>query len=123
MLKCCQRAPGVKRKIESTLSWLGRLKAEGSAVGDEGEQKRRQILFEYVSTTDCERVCILTLNLRALEGTKDQLQSLSEQSNAAGYRENDEDMQAVCALAEDVRDAVIEYQVSPNPSIPPRITG
>ena len=55
--------------------------------------------------------------LRALEGIKDLLQSLSEHSNAAGYQENDRDMQAVCELAEDVRNAVVEYQVSPNLTI------
>ena len=47
--------------------------------------------------------------LRTLEGIKDRLQSLSERS-----QETYKDMQAVCGLAEDVRDAVIDYQVSPN---------
>ena len=51
--------------------------------------------------------------LRALEGIKDQLQSLSERSSAAEYQDNEKDMQAVCGLAEDARDAVVEYQVSP----------
>ena len=37
-----------------------------------------------------------------------------ERSNAAEYKENDIDLRAVCELAEDVRDAVIEYQVSVN---------
>ena len=50
--------------------------------------------------------------LRAFEGIKDQLQSLSERSSAAEYQDNEKDMQAVCGLAEDVRDAVVEYQVS-----------
>ena len=35
-----------------------------------------------------------------------------------GYQESRKDMQAVCGLAEDIRDTVIEYQVGPNPSIP-----
>lgn len=47
----------------------------------------------------------------ALEGIRDGLQSLSERSGAADYQENDTDRRAVCELAEDLRDAVIEYQV------------
>jgi hypothetical protein len=31
-----------------------------------------------------------------------------------GYQENDKDIQTVCGLAEDIRDAVVEYQVSPD---------
>ena len=42
-----------------------------------------------------------------------------ERSNAAEYKENDSDVGAVCELAEDVRDAVTEYQVSPNPFVAP----
>lgn len=51
----------------------------------------------------------------ALEGIKDELQSLSERSSAADYQENDADRRAACELAEDLRDAVIEYQVGPDP--------
>ena len=55
-------------------------------------------------------------HLSVLEGIKDELQSLSERFSAAGYQENDADRRAVCELAEDLRDAVIEYQVGPDPS-------
>ena len=51
----------------------------------------------------------------ALEGIKDELQSLSERSTAAGYQENDADRRAVGELAEDLRDTVIEYQVGLDP--------
>ena len=37
-----------------------------------------------------------------------------ERSNAAEYKENEIDLHTVCELAEDVRDAVIEYQVRVN---------
>ena len=43
----------------------------------------------------------------------DKLQSVLEQTSTAGYQENDADVNAVGELAEDARDAVIEYQVSP----------
>ena len=45
---------------------------------------------------------------------KDQLQLVLEGSNAAEYKENDTDLHTVCKLAEDVRDVVIDYQVSSN---------
>ena len=41
------------------------------------------------------------------------MQFISGKTGRVGYRENDGDAQAVGKLAEDVRDAVIEYQVSP----------
>ena len=38
-----------------------------------------------------------------------------ERIGAVGYRENDADAHAVGKLAEDVRDAIIEYQVTLDP--------
>ena len=58
---------------------------------------------------------------RALEGIKDELHPILEQSSAAEYEENEADMQTVCELAEDVRDAVLEYQVSPDLLISPGV--
>ena len=49
--------------------------------------------------------------LRALEGIKDEVQALSERSSAVGYQENDADGHAISGLTEDLRDAIIEYQV------------
>jgi len=43
---------------------------------------------------------------------KDKLQSLSERSGTAEDAERERDMIAVCDLADDLRDAVVEYQVS-----------
>jgi hypothetical protein len=42
------------------------------------------------------------------------LQSISGQTSEVGYKENDADVHMVGELAEDVRDTVIEYQVSYN---------
>ena len=61
LLTCQQTMPGVKGKIESVLARLGRFGVEqGSAVGDEGEFKRRTTLFEWVQFIDCERAFMLT---------------------------------------------------------------
>ena len=50
--------------------------------------------------------------LRALEGIKDKLQLLSERSGTAGNAEKEGDMTAACDLADDLRDAIVDYQVS-----------
>ncbi|KAF9785184.1 hypothetical protein BJ322DRAFT_1211109 [Thelephora terrestris] len=91
-LRIHKGVPGVKEKIQSTLSWLGRLKVEGSAVGDEGKPEQRKILFE------------------AIEGIEVRLQSLSQSFSATGSQENHKYMEAICGLAGDARDAIIEYQ-------------
>ena len=59
-------------------------------------------------------------NFRSLEGIKDEFHPISERSNAAGYRENDTDVQAVCELAENIRDVILEYQVRFEPSSCPK---
>ena len=63
-----------------------------------------------------ERPC--SSHLRTLEGIKDELQILSERSSAVGYKENEADGRAISELAEDLRDAIIEYQVGPAPRSP-----
>lgn len=50
----------------------------------------------------------------------DELEPILERSGAAGYQESDTDIHIACELAEDVRDAIIEYQVCPNLSAVPR---
>ena len=50
--------------------------------------------------------------LRALERIKDKLQSLSRPSTSAGHAENERDMIIANDLADDLRDAIVEYQVS-----------
>ena len=70
------------------------------------------ILFEYVAATHHDPVPAL-IPCRTLEEIKDELQSMLERTSAVGYKETDADVHTVGELAEDVRDAVIEYQVSP----------
>ena len=41
------------------------------------------------------------------------MQPLSERSGAVGYQENDTDGHAISKITEDLRDVIIEYQVSP----------
>jgi len=108
---------GVRRKIETILARLGRLKDElGNAAGDGGESNRRKNLFEWVSFDLCGRSSILP-HPRALERITDELQPLSERSSALDYHETDSDGQFISELAEDLRDAVMEYQVGLGPPV------
>jgi len=107
----------VGRKIETILARLGRLKDElGNAAGDGGESNRRTILFEWVSFDLCRQLSVLS-HLRALERIVDELQPLSKRSSAPDYQETDSDGQIISELAEDLRDAVMEYQVGLGPPV------
>ena len=86
---------------------------ESGTAKDKGELKRKMILFGYVGATHHEPVPALT-PCRSLEEIKDELRSMLERTSAVGYKETDADAHTVGGLAEDVRDAVIEYQVSPD---------
>jgi hypothetical protein len=48
------------------------------------------------------------------------LQPLSERASAVGYQENEADRHAIGELAEELRDAIIEYQVGPDLPAPVR---
>jgi len=114
-LTCRQKVPGVQGKVGSVLARLARLNVgPESTVGGEDESKRRVILFECVSSVDCGRVSVLIYR-RTLEGIKDELRPISERSSTVSYQENDADGRTVCELAEDLRDAIIEYQVGHDP--------
>jgi hypothetical protein len=47
-----------------------------------------------------------------MEGIKDKLQLLPDRSGTAERTGSDEDSTAVCDLADDLRDVLVEYQVS-----------
>ena len=93
---------------------------EGSTIGDEGESKRKMTLVEYVLSTRHEPVPTL-MSHRALEEIKNKLQPILERTKMDGYNKNDADSHAVGELAEDARDAIIEYNVSPKRPITVRI--
>ena len=53
------------------------------------------------------------LDLRAFDGIKSKLELLlSERSGNTEHAEKEEDVIAVCDLADDLRDVIVEYQVS-----------
>jgi hypothetical protein len=62
-------------------------------------------VYSPSSANDCSRLP----NLSALEGIKEKLQRMSERPTVP--EENEGDMIAVSGLADDLRDAIVEYQV------------
>ena len=104
-----QKSPASK-KIESVRARLDRLGAEGDAARDAGEFKRRKSLFECVPYPP-QTASSVNLISRTLEGIKDKLERLSERSTTSGRTENEGDMTTACDLADDLRDAIVEYQV------------
>ncbi|KAF9779732.1 hypothetical protein BJ322DRAFT_337915 [Thelephora terrestris] len=91
--KSRENVPRVAVKIDSAIARLGRLSVEGGTLCD-GASKQSLTLFE------------------ALEGIKDELQSISERSSVVEYQETPDDVHTVCELVEGIKDAVLKYQLA-----------
>ncbi|KAF9647405.1 hypothetical protein BDM02DRAFT_3117104 [Thelephora ganbajun] len=91
-----QKSPAVKNKLDSVMERLDRLCSEEDNDGpwDENEHERREKLFD-------------TLRLIGDDGNV-----LYNRINARDYKECQDDIQAVSAMADDIRDAVIDYQMA-----------
>ena len=100
----------VKVKIESVRARLDRLGVGGGATGNANEFNRRKSLFECV--LDTRRRPSALMRSQSLEGIKDKLQLLSERPGAAEQEGKEGNMAAICDLADDLRDAIVDYQVS-----------
>jgi len=92
---------------------LDRLGEGGDVARNPDEFVRRKNLYECVSSVHHNLTSCLT-DLRALEEIKSKLQLVSEGSAAAEGVEKEGSMTAVCDLADDLRDAIVEYQVRNN---------
>ena len=69
-------------------------------------------MFECVFDIRHGRPPTLTRFDRALEGIKVQLRSISERAGTTEQAEKEGDLTATCDLADDLRDIMVEYQVS-----------
>ena len=92
---------------------LDRLGEELDVARNADEFVRRKTLYECVSSLCRNQTSHLT-DLRALEGIKNKLQLLSECPAGAEGVEKEGNRTAVCDLADDLRDAIVEYQVRNN---------
>ncbi|KAF9645955.1 hypothetical protein BDM02DRAFT_3189254 [Thelephora ganbajun] len=97
LLKLHEKSPGVKNKLDSVTVRLDRLCSEeddDNGPWDENEDDHRTKLFD---------------TLRLIE---DDGNVLYDRINVQGYKECQDDIQAASAIADDIRDAVIDYQVA-----------
>ncbi|KAF9645962.1 WD40 repeat-like protein [Thelephora ganbajun] len=97
LLKFHEKSPGVKNKLDSVMARLDRLCSEeddDNGLWDENEHERRVKLFD---------------TLRMIE---DDGNVLYNRISAQGYKECQDDVQAASSMADDIRDAVIDYQMA-----------
>ena len=100
------------KKLASVIARLDRLCSEDNEdiVWDENENRRRSKLFEWVaginSKSPSRQPCPSTLQL-----IKDNGNALCDRVNTQGYEECQGDILAASGIAEDIRDALLEYQV------------
>ncbi|KAF9645952.1 hypothetical protein BDM02DRAFT_3271339 [Thelephora ganbajun] len=97
LLKLHEKSPGVKNDLDSVMARLDRLYLEednDDGSWDENEHEHRVKLFD---------------TLRIIE---DNWNVLYNRVNTQGYKESQDDIQAASAMADDIRDAVIDYQVA-----------
>ncbi|KAF9649447.1 hypothetical protein BDM02DRAFT_3268766 [Thelephora ganbajun] len=97
-----KKSPGVKNKLDSVMERLDRLCSEednDDGLWDENYHEHRAKLFD-------------TLRLIGDNGNV-----LCNRINVQGYEECQDDIQAASAMADDIRDAVIDYQMAQQQAI------
>jgi len=86
---------------------------DDGGIWDEIGHERRVKLFEWVlrANYNLPSHSFLTSNLRLI---RDNGNVLYNRINIEGYKESQDDIQAVSDIAEDIRDALLDYQVCSN---------
>ncbi|KAF9645142.1 hypothetical protein BDM02DRAFT_3271916 [Thelephora ganbajun] len=97
ILKLLEKSPVVKTKLDSVMDRLDRLCSEednDDGLWDDDDHEHRTRLFD------------------ALRLIGDNRNVLYNRINTQGYKESQDDIQAASAMADDIRDAVIDYQMA-----------
>ncbi|KAF9645055.1 hypothetical protein BDM02DRAFT_3173723, partial [Thelephora ganbajun] len=97
LLKLHEKSPAVKSKLDSVMARLDRLWSEednDDGLWDENEREHRAELFD-------------TLRL-----INDNGNAFYNRINGQGYNESQDDIRAASAMADDIRDAIVDYQVA-----------
>ena len=86
------------------------LQDEDAGLWDENEHEQRANLFEWVFriSNNLPSRSFSTSTLRLIKDAGD---VLCNRINTEGYEESQDDIQAVSGIAEDIRDALLDYQV------------
>jgi hypothetical protein len=86
------------------------LQDDDSGLWDEKEREQQAKLFKWVFGIDCNLLS-RSFSTSALRLVRDAGNVLCHRINTEGYKESQDDIQAVSGIAEDIRDALLDYQV------------
>ena len=107
-----QKSTLLKNKLDSAMARLDRLclQDEDGGLWDENGHKQWAKLFEWVFEVnyDLPSRSFSTSTLRRIGDTGN---ALYNRINTEGYEESQDDTQVVSGIAEDIRDALLGYQV------------
>ena len=112
-----QKSTPSKNKLDSAMARLNRLcsqdEGDNDGLWNENGHEKRAKLFEWVfgitHNLPSRSFCTSTLRL-----IRDAGNVLYDRINTEGYEESQDDVQAASEIAEDIRDALIDYQVCGN---------
>ena len=110
-----------KRSIESLaprVKALAELLCTPAPEGDVREKSRRGTLERYVCTLQRFRLAPIMCIIRKLTSIAGELVSLTNQGMVRGFFGNVKNADTLGGLVDDIRDAIIEYQVGPLNSHP-----
>ena len=91
------------------LNWLC-LQDEDAGLWDKNEHGQRAKLFEWVFRIN-NNLPSCSLSTSTLRLIKDAGNVLYSRINTEGYKKSQDDIQAVSGIAENIRDALLDYQV------------
>jgi len=113
-----QKDTALKNKLDSAIARLDRVCLQDDNDDDDGlldEKRHRQRakLFKWVLGINYS-LQLCSFSTRTLRLIKDAGNVLYNRVNAEGYEESQDDIQAASKIAEDIRDALLDYQVCSN---------
>ena len=116
-----QKSTPLKNKLDSAMARLDRLclQDEDAELWEENEHEQRAKLFEWAFRIS-HNLPSRSSSTSTLRLIKDTGNVLYDRINTEGYKESQDDIQAVSGIAEDIRDALLDYQVC---SDKPYVTG
>ena len=112
-----QKSTPLKNKLDSAMARLDRLCLQDNEDDDglwDGDGDERQAkLFEWVSGVSYH-LPSRSFSTSTLRRIRDTGNALYHCITAEGYKESQDDVQAVSGIAEDIRDALLDHQVCNN---------
>jgi hypothetical protein len=110
-----QKSMLLKNKLDSVMARLDRLclqddDDDDDGLWDENEHEQRAKLFKWVLGIYCN-LLLRSFSTSTLRLIRDTGNTLYHRINTEGYSESQGDIQAVSGIAEDIRDALLDYQV------------